>query len=101
MLDNIRQKDTLIVTISGELDHYSAPRIREELDELLTDKSVKKLCLDLKALSFMDSSGIGVLMGRYKVLNRRGGEIYVKNMNSHIRRIFDMSGLRQIIGVQE
>lgn len=101
MLDNVRQKDTLIVSISGELDHYAAPKIRAELDELLQDKSIRKLCLDLKAMSFMDSSGIGVLMGRYKLLNRRGGEIYVKNMNSHVRRIFDMSGLRQIVGVQE
>ncbi|MDD2647495.1 MAG: anti-sigma F factor antagonist [Eubacteriales bacterium] len=101
MLDNVRQKDTLIVSISGELDHYAAPKIRAELDEVLQDKSIRKLCLDLKAMSFMDSSGIGVLMGRYKLLNRRGGEIYVKNMNSHVRRIFDMSGLRQIVGVQE
>jgi stage II sporulation protein AA (anti-sigma F factor antagonist) len=97
MLEHARQKDTLTVRLRGELDHHSAEQVRADLDELLADERVLHLIVDMKELTFMDSSGIGVLIGRYRTLARRGGTLEVGNMTPHVQRIFQLSGLHQII----
>ncbi len=61
-----RRKDTVIARVTGELDHCSAPAVRRELDRLIGDPSVRRLVLDLSGMTFMDSSGIGVILGRYR-----------------------------------
>ena len=94
-----RRRDTLIAYLTGELDHCSAQSIRRELDALITDQSVKRLVLDMKEMSFMDSSGIGVILGRYRALSQRGGKVAVRNMNPHVERIFILSGMNQIIQI--
>ena len=64
MLQSIRDGDRLIVRIDGELDHFCAQSVRRDLDALLLDRSVRTLILDFSSLTFMDSSGIGVVLGR-------------------------------------
>jgi len=97
MLEHARQRDTLMVRIRGELDHHSAEQVRTELDELIADERIVHLVIDMQGLTFMDSSGIGVLIGRYRTLARRKGTLSVQNMNPLIQRIFHLSGLHQII----
>ncbi|MGV8145717.1 MAG: anti-sigma F factor antagonist [Alkaliphilus sp.] len=87
----------LIVTLSGELDHHVAKSIRAELDELILRKSTKNLIFDMSQLQFMDSSGIGVILGRYKNIMRKGGKVAVVNVSDRIERIFSMSGLYKVI----
>ena len=99
MLNHAKQRDKLTVALSGELDHFSALNIRHELDELLSDPAVRHLMLDMADLKFMDSSGIGVILGRYRILAARGGSVWVRNMNPQINRIFQLSGMAQIIHV--
>ncbi len=99
MLNHAKQRDKLTVALSGELDHYSAINIRRDLDELISDPSVRHLMLDMADLRFMDSSGIGVILGRYRILAARGGSVWVRNMNPQISRIFQLSGMAQIIHV--
>ena len=94
-----RKRDTVTAYVTGELDQCSAPGIRRELDQLIFDPSVRRLVLDLKGMRFMDSSGIGVILGRYRVLARRGGSGAVKNMNAHVEKIFYLSGMNQIIQI--
>lgn len=94
-----RRRDQVTVRLTGELDHCSAQSIRRELNEMIADPGVKKLVLDLRGLTFMDSSGIGVILGRYRALAQRGGKVAVKNMNPHIERIFILSGMNQIIEI--
>ena len=89
--------ETLTVYLTGELDHHSASGIREELDRLIRDSRARKLVLDLSSLTFMDSSGIGVVIGRYNQMARRGGSLAVKKPSSQISRIFDLSGVYQIV----
>ena len=89
--------DTVTVFLEGELDHHPAERVRTELESLISNPKVKKLVLDLSQLSFMDSSGIGVVLGRYKTLSRRGGGVAVRQPTAHVHRIFSMSGLYQIV----
>ena len=73
MLSYEKHRDRLTVRLAGELDHERVGPIRAELDALIADPRVKHLVFDLTGVSFMDSSGIGLVIGRYKALARRGG----------------------------
>ena len=97
MLQSIRDGERLIVRLAGELDHYCAQTVRRELDALIADKSIHVLILDFTTLQFMDSSGIGVIIGRYRQMRDRGGCVGVIHMNRHISRIFHMSGMDRVI----
>jgi stage II sporulation protein AA (anti-sigma F factor antagonist) len=92
----IRDKN-LIVKLNGELDHHTAEEVREEIDQKIEQNNIKNIIFDFKDMKFMDSSGIGVVIGRYKKVNKLDGQAAVVNMNSHIERIFKMSGLFNII----
>lgn len=72
MLQSIRDGDRLIVRIDGELDHFCAQSVRRDLDALLLDRSIRTLILDFSSLTFMDSSGIGVVLGRLSAAARPG-----------------------------
>lgn len=97
MLRSIRDGSKLLVGLDGELDHFCAQSIRRELDGMLADPSIRHLILDFSGLTFMDSSGIGVILGRYRILRERGGNLSVIHMNEHISRIFHMSGMSKVI----
>ena len=91
------RRETITVQIEGELDHCSAERVRATLDALLADTHVKRLVIDLERLTFMDSAGIDVMLGRYRTLARRNGTLAVRGVSPQVDRIFRMSGLYQII----
>lgn len=97
MLHSIREGSRLTVRLAGELDHFCAQSVRRDLDRLIADPSVRTLVLDFSNLQFMDSSGIGVILGRYRQMRDRGGQVGVVNMNGHIARIFHMSGMDRVI----
>ena len=94
-----RRKDTVIAHLGGELDHCSAERVRLELDRLIEDRAVKCLVLDMRGMTFMDSSGIGVILGRYRELRARGGTVVVRNMTPPVQRIFLLAGMNQVIDI--
>ena len=94
-----RRRDTVLAHMTGELDHCSAQRVRRELDRLIADPGVKHLVLDMGNITFMDSSGIGVLLGRYREMSLRGDTVAVQRMNPHVEKIFLMSGMRQVIQI--
>ncbi|NCB06029.1 MAG: STAS domain-containing protein, partial [Clostridia bacterium] len=89
------------VVLSGELDHCTAPEIRAQLDDILRDGRITHMVLDMENLTFMDSSGIGVLLGRLKALQLRGGDLSVKNMQPSIAKLFRLTGMHRVIGVLE
>ena len=97
MIKHTARGETLTVSLEGELDHHSAQSVRGELEALIANSHVKRLVLDLSRLTFMESSGIGVVLGQYKTLAKRGGGVAVRNPNPHVDRIFAMSGLYQIV----
>lgn len=92
-----KRKNTLTVRLTGELDHNVAAGIRAELDELILDPRVRRLVFDLNELEFMDSSGIGLIIGRYKLMSRRGGTVAVSCGHGNVDRIFAMAGLYQLV----
>ena len=90
--------DVILVRLHGELDHHSAVKVRGQIDTLIDDNTqIKRLVFDLSELEFMDSSGIGVVIGRYKRMAAHGGKVSVRRPGKHVDRIFQMSGLYQII----
>ena len=92
-----KKKNTLTVKLRGELDHSVAAGVRAELDELILDPGVRRRVFDLNGLEFMDSSGIGLIIGRYKLMARRGGSVAVCGPGRRVDRIFQMSGLYQLV----
>lgn len=91
------QKDTLIVSLRGELDHYSAGNVKELIEELIRKRAAKNLIFDFTHLTFMDSSGIGVVIGRYKLLSAMGGKVSICGASRMVDRLLTMSGIKKII----
>lgn len=89
---------TLYILLSGELDEYTAKTVRKELDTLFdTEKGFVQIVLDLSELTFMDSTGVGVLIGRYKKMIEYNKPIFISNPSRNAERIFKMSGLYEIM----
>lgn len=90
-------ENTLYVVLSGELDEHSAYSARIGLDEIFNMPKFKQIIIDLSELDFMDSTGIGVLIGRYKRMKDKNIPIFICNPSSHAERIFKMTGLYDIM----
>ena len=87
----------ICIRLSGELDHHSAEHVRQSLDIVLSDLTVRELQLDMEGVSFMDSAGLGVVLGRYRTLAARGGRLIVSGVHTPVDRIFRMSGLYALV----
>lgn len=92
-------KDKLIVYLTGELDHHNAEEVRIKIDDRLDRDNYNKLIMDFSDVTFMDSSGIGVVIGRYKKITLRKGSICVVNVSGVVKRVFELSGMFKIIKV--
>ena len=88
---------TLVVKPDGELDHHSAKDVREMIDREIHLRKIKNLILDFNKVSFMDSSGIGVIAGRYKIINSLGGKTMVIRANEQVDKILEISGLKKLL----
>ena len=91
----IRQ-NCLIIYISQDLDHHAVDILREQSDRLIDAGNIRHISFDVTENDFMDSSGIGLIMGRYKKVMFRGGKAAVTNVGNEIERIFNLSGLFKI-----
>lgn len=95
------KEDVLIVRLAGELDHHEAELLREKWQEAMYKNSIKHVILNLQLVTFMDSSGLGVILGRYKEVMQLGGQMVVCSLTPAIKRLFDMSGLFKVIRLEE
>ena len=91
------EKRALLVRVFGELDHHKAAQIKDRVDNALRASNAVNIIFDFSKLEFMDSSGIGVIMGRYKKTRTLGGRIIVFGVNAGVLRIMEMSGIDKII----
>lgn len=87
----------LVIKLLEELDHHNAIPIREQSDKLISGRNIKDIIFDFTGSDFMDSSGIGIIMGRYKKIIFTGGKVAVTGVNHSVDRIFRLSGLYKII----
>ncbi len=82
--------------LDGEIDHHTAKGIREEIDAAVNTNLPTLLILDFRDVTFMDSSGIGLVMGRYKLLSPRGGELHITNTSPQIFKVMKLAGLNRL-----
>ena len=86
-----------LIHIGGEVDHYKTDKIRAMCDVYLEGTRIRHVIFDFKNVHFMDSSGIGMIMGRYKQVKRLGGKIYIINAGKEVDRILTISGLSKLV----
>lgn len=93
--------DTLIVRPSGELDIHTAVTFRSETERNLLSTGAKKLIVSLKNVTFIDSSGLGALIGRYRRMVELGGRMVIVSVPSRVRPVLELSGVLKILPVFE
>ena len=98
-MESVYQKEDkrLIFQISEDIDEYVVQKIRRRLDNEIERYMPKEVIFDFNKVSFMDSAGIGLLIGRYKLVDMLGGKVEVINLTTPVRKIFEMSGVLKII----
>lgn len=87
--------------LSGEIDHHTAKKIRDEIDSFIEKNQPSLLIMDFGEVNFMDSSGIGLVMGRFKTMQSLGGKVMVQNPSLHIRKVMRLAGLDRIANIQD
>lgn len=90
-------KDNLYIYLDGEIDQSVAGELRVKLDEYLNSVKVKNVIFNMRDLSFMDSTGIGLIMGRYKKLKQNNVSVFINEPNKQIDKVLKVSGLYSII----
>lgn len=93
-------EECLTAYLSGEIDHHTAKPAREEIDDAAIRSQPKEMYLDFKDVTFMDSSGIGLVMGRYSMMQELGGRLYVVNTSSHLSRVMKLAGLDRLAVIE-
>ncbi|MBQ5321121.1 MAG: anti-sigma factor antagonist [Oscillospiraceae bacterium] len=92
-------RKSLAAVIIGEIDHHSAEGMRDKIDEAIYVFKPHKIILDFTSVSFMDSSGIGLIMGRYRTSRYHGGEVFVKVKDERIKKILSLSGIDKLVSI--
>lgn len=95
------KRHILYVRLDGELDQNNVENLRVRIIELIDKYMIKYLVLNFKKLQFMDSSGVGFIIGRFKTLRKINGEVILCSMNDSIRRIVMLSGLTKICKIKK
>ena len=90
----------LVVRIMGEIDHHSAVEMRSGIDAEIFERRPGKLILDLSEVDFMDSSGLGLVLGRYATVQKTGGELVVLNPSERVMKILRLAGAERMIKIE-
>ena len=94
------ETSVLHIWLDGEIDHHSSSFMRSEIDDAIYAYMPEMLVLDFQDVSFMDSSGIGLIMGRYKIISPLGSDLIIANPSPHIGRILKLAGMERLAKIQ-
>ena len=94
------RSSVLLIRLKGELDHHTAEQLRLQAEDAIEKNGIKHIVLNLEELHFMDSSGLGVILGRYKKVKKNNGEMIICAISPAVKRLFEMSGLYKIVKVE-
>ena len=89
----------LRIKLRGEIDHHSAVAVRTAIDDMIRSKRPSELVIDMSAVDFMDSSGLGLIMGRYNTMKEMGGSVTVADPNPATEKIMSLAGLERIVKI--
>ena len=92
--------DALVVKIGGEIDHHGAVSVRTGIDDVLAARRPPRVFLELSGVSFMDSSGLGLIMGRYALVKRYGGKLAVLNPSPAVVKMTNLAGMERLIPIR-
>jgi stage II sporulation protein AA (anti-sigma F factor antagonist) len=98
-ISTLVKQGVLIVRVDGELDMHVADEFRKTVDDALEDSGVKYILLSLKGVTFIDSSGLGVILGRYKKVSALGGRMATANARPQVAKVLEFSGLSKIMNM--
>ena len=90
------EENTVIARLSGEVDHHNAKSIRDDIDLAIDRHHPTRLILDFDGVTFMDSSGIGLVIGRYNSIKQYGGTVIIENTGSQIKKVMRLAGLDRL-----
>ena len=93
--------EVLTVYLQGEIDHHTAKDMREEIDKAINFYMPTLMILDFSEISFMDSSGIGLVMGRYKNLKKNGAKLSLSNLSGNIYKIMKLAGIERLAEIEK
>ena len=93
------RNQSLIIHVPKELDHHSALPIRQQADDIMMHQNIREIVMDFSRTDFMDSSGIGMMMGRYRAVKRNGGHMRAEHVNDRVKKILDMAGIGKLIEI--
>ena len=99
-VEYIKKDKLLIIKLIGEVDHHTSEKIRKRADYEIEIHIPKKVIFDFSKVSFMDSSGIGMIIGRYKLVSMFGGKLVISNVNPITKKMLEMSGVLNIIKIE-
>ncbi len=90
------EEERMTAFLSGEIDHHNAQKLREDIDSCAQRNHPKTLILDFGGVEFMDSSGIGLVLGRYRLMQDLGGRLELQNVPSHIKKVMRVAGIENL-----
>lgn len=96
-LEFFNNSKALVVKINEEIDHHSCNTLKDKLDVAINLSKIDKLIFDFTGVNFMDSSGIGLIMGRYKTIQKNAGKVVITGLQPTVKKIVKMSGLYKIL----
>ena len=96
-IEHYQKSDTLFVKLCGELDEHQSAYVRTTIDMLTDGAAIKRVYIDMSELKFMDSTGIGVLIGRYQRLKPRGIPIIIQSPQPTVDKVLRLSGIYEIM----
>ena len=99
-IDIRSENGAAIAVLSGEIDHHSARDMRAELDRFIITMQPELMAMDFGGITFMDSSGVGLIMGRSKLLRECGGRLEIHNPQPYIRRVLKLSGRERTVKIR-
>ncbi len=100
-LSAVQTEGRLTVSLRGELDQHEARPLMRDLEALLVEELPRELVLDLSGLSFMDSSGIAVILKTYKLMTELGGRLWIENVPQQPMKVIDAAGIDRLVGISE
>ena len=95
------KENVLEIKLMGEIDHHSAVNVRSDIDGLIFDLHPRKIVLDLSEISFMDSSGLGLIMGRYSLIKELGGTLSLRAPTVAVMKILSLAGMERMIKIEK
>lgn len=88
-----REKDVLYIHLPREFDHFTSRNMKVDTEALIEAAGITRIMFDFEKTEFMDSTGIGILLGRYKRMKGVGGTVYIRHVNRRIRKMLEIAGI--------